>query len=74
MYMYALYVFFSMFVVAAKYRFGEKATPSLVSEKIKRALQNMSDERKHDRRKGTTSTRRGGDNLEADLNALGRSD
>ena len=45
------------FLVAAKYRFGDKATPLFVNEKIKRALQNMSDEGKRDRKKGF---RRGG--------------
>ena len=32
--------------VAGKHRFGEKATPGLVNEKAKRALQNLSDERR----------------------------
>ena len=37
--------------MAAKHRFGDRAPPSVVNEKMKRALQNMGDERKRDRRK-----------------------
>ena len=38
--------------MAARHRFGEKATPGLVNEKAKRALQNMSDEGRRIRRAG----------------------
>ena len=40
-----MFVYLFIFVVAARNRFGGKATPAFVNEKAKRALQNMSDEK-----------------------------
>ena len=51
--------------MAAKHRFGEKATPGLVNEKAKRALQNMSNEGRGTRRGVGRAAGDGGDSLDS---------